>query len=148
MNAAGNLIVRKATINGVAYWGGVGSLDATQVHSAIDDIRPVLPTRTQFIVGTTDASNTAGLDTSKKAAVLRKGCFRSPLANQLTSVGWHDVFADDNDGIVGANSQRIGVGTPLNVPGVIHSDGTASLGFNGPSELSSNSLTPTHVLNL
>jgi hypothetical protein len=85
------------------------------------------------------------------ATVIRnwpKGCPNDPLAQQLTSTGWPEIFHNRaNDAIVSETSQLDGLDPSLGFPyfGYVHSSGTENLGFSSPSVLDAGDV-PTEVI--
>ena len=71
------------------------------------------------------------------AKLIRLFCNTDPLALQLTSTGWPQIFhGEANDAIVSVKSQENGIsGAGALISDEVHSPGTEKLGFAGPSML-------------
>lgn len=95
-----------------------------------------------YAAGIMDAHNLTPLNCSFCASSsIWHICRGSMLAANLTAEGWPHIFAhgSDSDAIVPLESQINGRNTTPSTPGVIHSNGTSSLGFATPSELDGSS---------
>lgn len=129
-----------------------GAADLQPNSSAINRIQngsgPLVPTA--MIGATTTDANLASLECTClfnssnifacarcPSGYIRGKCGQTdPLAQALTHQNWQTVFnGEANDGIVGISSQIMGPGGTAPFSGLIHSPGTAKLGFTGPSEL-------------
>ena len=132
--------------------GAVGDLG-----SAPNDLPATAPFKMAFLAGSTISNiNLKGLGNSGNGYAISTICgavFQDPLGQALDQNNWNQaVFGIGvaNDGIVPVSSQLNGVDstTTNTFPGVIHSSGIESLGFNPPSELDLSSGIPTAVVDL
>jgi hypothetical protein len=87
----------------------------------------------------------ANLNHSVNASLIRivPGCWRDPLAQQLTATGWPAVFGGQaTDAVVSEFSQLNGtVGLGAEFLGLVHSMGAEEFGFSAPSVLDSPSVS-------
>lgn len=133
--------------------GAVGDLVDSPLSQALQNIaapgQHVLPTA--LIAGTINSANLAGLATDATALGLQTTCgtlFRNPIALALPN--WPSIFGNQaNDAIVSLNSQLNGLSADTNsvFDGNLHSPGTETLGFIGPSVLDQGPV-PKQVINL
>jgi pimeloyl-ACP methyl ester carboxylesterase len=132
--------------------GAVGDLSGDgrggELSIALNALPKAPPFPTAYIAGQMSSANLSGLDcTFCHAAEIRVWCSSNPLAKNLTSANWHNVFGQDSDAIVPLTSQ-LGGGDGTTITGVIHSNGVTALSFNGPSELDDSSTIPSTVIDL
>ena len=132
--------------------GAVGDLSGDgrggELSIALSGLPENPPFPTAYVAGEMSSTNLSGLDCTFCAAnFIRQRCSHDPLANNLTSSKWRNVFGQDSDAIVPLTSQ-LGGGSGTTRSGVIHSGGVTNLSFNGPSELDNTSNIPSTVIDL
>jgi len=146
--AHGNPALESVTLSGRVVSGAVGDLQgdgfggslSTSLRSIAASGERALPTA--LIAGVTASTNLSGLNTDLNAGAIRAVCgdvFKNPLAVNLTSQAWPTVFGQSSDGIVPLTSQlnNLSACSGCQLSGFVHSGGTESLGFFGPSILPS-----------
>jgi hypothetical protein len=126
--------------------GNGGSLsDALQDLRNPSKISPLHRISTALITGTMDAHNLAPLSPLNNplgnATLIKALCFFDDLPKFLTVSQWPALIGGDSDAIVPLFSQTNGASDSINISGVIHSDGTANLGFALPSILNSDTVS-------
>lgn len=138
--------------NGDSFPGAIADLkgDGTPSENLSDALRELRspnqpPIPTAMIAGIAGPDNMRALDSSLATLLIVGTCPGDPLAQRLWSGGWHTEFPLElggaNDGLVGENSQLNGLGVGFvfglagGTSGYIHSPGTKSLGFAGPTVL-------------
>ena len=132
----------------------IGDLTDVPLSQALEDIRSqsVRAIRVALVAGI--YTNFSSLNSSVAPSFLRNryfGCPNDPLAQALTETGWPSVFeGNPNDAIVSLNSQWNGApgAGGFQISGVVHSDGTTSLGFAPPSVLDPGTSTAGFVIQL
>jgi probable HAF family extracellular repeat protein len=153
---------------GYTFAGAIGDLQGDGngggMSAGLQDIaNPALaqhPLRIAFVAGTTMPPNLSGVGTTVAGVLLRGLCLPSndPLAVNLTSTGWPNVFSGQaSDGVVPLNSQLNRVNGALTTtvpaaslftsPGYIHTPSLGPLGFSGPTVLDAGAV-PLQVVNL
>ena len=152
--SAGMFSLSSALVDGSTVSGGVGDLVGNgfggglspalnRIQQGGNQTAPV-----SVIAGVMGNGNTNGLTANLgTAGFIRQACSGSPLASNLTPLGWTLMFGDFNDGFVSLTSQLNG-GFALPLVGVLHSAGLAELGFNPPSDLDAQSPVATSVVGL
>jgi pimeloyl-ACP methyl ester carboxylesterase len=159
-----DISLQTATISGTTWTGGVGDLIGDGVDANLGSTSQTLvalyvafasgsqPFPMAYLAGVEGTANLADLNCSAcSAAAIRFACgglpLNDPLANDLTTNGWPNVFGGSaNDGVVPLTSQLNGAatgGTPGGggpVANIIHSDSLSQLDFIGFSELNSGSM--------
>jgi pimeloyl-ACP methyl ester carboxylesterase len=131
--------------------GAVGDLSGDghggHLSAALASLSVNQPFRTAYIAGVMSQANLSGLDCGFfcHANEIRHYCSHDPLAMDLTSQLWRNVFGQDSDAIVPLASELRG-GPGITITGVIHSGGLTDLSFNGPSELDEAGGIPAEVV--
>lgn len=132
---------------GIPVNGAVGDLVGTgdginqNYSTAVGKIEQIARTvPTAMVAAEVTLLNTSSLDNIGPALGIRLACSGEPLAMRLTSADWPTEFGGHpNDGIVPVSSQlrqsTAGSGGSY-WHGFVHSQGTTSLGFTPPFELS------------
>jgi pimeloyl-ACP methyl ester carboxylesterase len=154
----GKFSLTAVVLSGSAVRGAVGDLQGDGRgggrSAALRAFKAQQPFPTAYIAGAVSNDNLAGLDCGFpcSANLIRLDCstFASPanpLAQDLTSSKWPDVFGQASDAIVPQTSQLNG-GSGFLVNGVVHSLGVEDLSFKGPAELDEASTIPAKVIDL
>jgi pimeloyl-ACP methyl ester carboxylesterase len=141
--------LQTAYVGGNKVFGGVNDLvgdgqdtaGLSQILQSLQTYQGVQPFPMAYLAATASAANLGGLDCIGCKAWWLKNviCRTSPLAQDLTSNGWPNVFGANNpsDGIVPLKSELNGSSNGNPLTGLVHSAGLYSLDFLGPSELES-----------
>jgi pimeloyl-ACP methyl ester carboxylesterase len=158
--AQNNISLQDITVQGVSVNGAVGDLQGDGFGGGLSVALTSLPSNQPFAVayigGTVTSGNLSGLDcgilSGCIAAQLRLWCDHippsNPLAANLTSQNWPNVFGQASDAIVPVLSQLNGGTAGLVFTGLIHSSSIEQLNFSGPAELDTASPIPSAVVNL
>jgi len=154
----GKFSLSTVTLAGSPVHGAVGDLQGDGrgggLSAALSSLAAKQPFPTAYLAGVMGADNLAGLDCGGfcSANLIRLDCSTfafhpAPLAQNLTSKNWPNVFGQASDAIVPQTSQ-LGGGSGLLFSGVIHSGGAVALSFKGPTELDEASQISAKVIDL
>jgi pimeloyl-ACP methyl ester carboxylesterase len=154
LSVFGKFSLNTATVGGSVANGATADLqgdDTTgQLSPALSQLNQSspMPIPVSLIAGV--YTNFGALLTSPVSHMIAGWCGADSLAQQLTPNGWPLIFhGNPNDAIVSENSQLDGL-TPApgsQFFGYVHSPGTETLGFAGPSVLDAGSI-PNQVISL
>jgi pimeloyl-ACP methyl ester carboxylesterase len=137
--------IASATLrDGTVVSGAAGDLQGDDATGSVSPAIASLNSSSQHPIRFSPISgvytNWGALDSSLTAAAIRHwpfGCPSDPLAQQLTGVGWSQIFHNNpTDGVVSAASQLDGFpDTGGQFSNELHSAGLEKLGFSGPTVL-------------